>query len=32
MVGSGGGGFYLGGGSAILQASLTAGITIALGK
>jgi len=32
MVGTGGSGFYLGGGSAILQASLTAGLTIALGK
>ena len=32
MVGSGGSGFYLGGGSAILQASLTAGIIIALGN
>ena len=31
-VGSGGSGFYVGGGSAILQASLTAGIIIALGK
>ena len=32
MVGTGGSGFYLGGGSAILQASLSAGIIIALGK
>lgn len=32
MVGTGGSGFYLGGGSAILQASLTAGLIIALGK
>ena len=32
MVGTGGSGFYLGGGSAILQASLMAGLTIALGK
>ena len=32
MVGTGGSGFYLGGGSAILQASMTAGIIIALGK
>jgi len=31
MVSSGGGGFYFGGGSAILQASLTAGIIVALG-
>ena len=32
MVGTGGSGFYLGGGSAILQASISAGIVIALGK
>ncbi len=32
MIGTGGSGFYLGGGSAILQASLTAGIIVALGK
>ena len=32
MVGTGGSGFYLGGGSAILQASLSAGLIIALGK
>jgi len=32
MVGTGGSGFYVGGGSAILQASLTAGLSIALGK
>ena len=32
MVGTGGSGFYLGGGSAILQASISAGIIIALGK
>jgi hypothetical protein len=32
MVGTGGSGFYLGGGSAILQASMSAGIIIALGK
>lgn len=32
MVGTGGSGFYLGGGSAILQASFTAGLIIALGK
>lgn len=32
MIGTGGSGFYLGGGSAILQASLTAGVMIALGK
>ncbi len=32
MVGTGGSGFYLGGGSAILQAGLSAGLTIALGK
>ncbi|VAX29353.1 Multi antimicrobial extrusion protein (Na(+)/drug antiporter), MATE family of MDR efflux pumps [hydrothermal vent metagenome] len=32
MIGTGGSGLYLGGGSAILQASLTAGIIIALGK
>jgi opacity protein-like surface antigen len=32
MVGTGGSGFYLGGGSAILQASITAGLMIALGK
>jgi len=32
MVGTGGSGFYLGGGSAILQGSLTAGLIIALGK
>jgi len=31
MVGSGGSGFYLGGGSAILQASLMGGLIIALG-
>jgi opacity protein-like surface antigen len=31
-VGSGGGGMYLGGGSAILQASLTAGLIVRLGK
>ena len=30
--GTGGSGFYLGGGSAILQARLTAGLVIALGK
>ncbi len=32
MVGTGGSGLYLGGGSAILQASISAGIIIALGK
>ncbi|NOX66285.1 MAG: hypothetical protein GXO85_10980 [Chlorobi bacterium] len=32
MIGTGGSGLYLGGGSAILQASLSAGIIIALGK
>ena len=32
MVGTGGSGFYFGGGSGILQASLTAGIIIKLGK
>ncbi len=32
MVGTGGSGFYLGGGSAIIQASLSAGLIIALGK
>lgn len=32
MVGTGGSGFYVGGGSAILQAGLMAGLTIALGK
>ncbi len=32
MVGTGGSGFYLGGGSSIFQASLTAGLIIALGK
>ncbi len=32
MVGTGGSGFYLGGGSAILQASLSAGLIVALGK
>lgn len=32
MVGTGGSGFYLGGGSAIFQASLSAGIIVALGK
>ena len=32
MVGTGGSGFYLGGGSAILQGSLSAGLTIALGN
>ena len=32
MVGSGGSGFYLGGGSAILEGSFTAGLIIALGK
>ena len=32
MVGTGGSGLYLGGGSAIIQASLTAGIIVALGK
>lgn len=31
MVGTGGSGFYLGGGSAILQASLSAGLIVALG-
>ena len=31
-VGTGGSGFYLGGGSAILQASLTAGLIVRLGK
>ena len=32
MVGTGGSGFYLGGGSAIMQASLSAGLIVALGK
>ena len=32
MIGTGGSGFYIGGGSAILQASLSAGLIIALGK
>lgn len=32
MVGTGGSGFYLGGGSAILQASMSVGLIIALGK
>ncbi len=32
MIGTGGSGFYLGGGSAILQAGLSAGLVIALGK
>lgn len=32
MVGTGGSGFYLGGGSAILQAGLSAGLIVALGK
>jgi len=32
MIGTGGSGFYLGGGSAILEASITAGLVIALGK
>ncbi|MEN8192459.1 MAG: hypothetical protein ABFS12_06550 [Bacteroidota bacterium] len=32
MIGTGGSGFYLGGGSAILQASVNAGLIIALGK
>ena len=31
-VGTGGSGFYLGGGSAILQAGMSAGIIVALGK
>jgi len=32
MVGTGGSGFYMGGGSAILQGSISAGIIVALGK
>lgn len=32
MIGTGGSGLYLGGGSSIFQASLTAGIIVALGK